>query len=118
MYKHIQGDKSQFQKLNNMLALHKVREILNTEPKSKSLSNDSTLLKDYCPWLANFSAGRLNLELEIPGQYSGDKLPLVQHHVKISGFCANVCVDTCAILVFFTFNWFVGERYVVLTKTD
>lgn len=50
----------------------------------------SVLLKDYCPWLANFSANRLNLDLEIPGQYSGDKLPLPQHHIKISAFYPNV----------------------------
>ncbi|KAJ8958552.1 hypothetical protein NQ314_006391 [Rhamnusium bicolor] len=52
----------------------------------------SSLLKDYCPWLANFSANRLSIDLEIPGQYDGQKLPLTQHHVKISGFCPNVHV--------------------------
>lgn len=103
VYKHIQGVllKSQFQELNNTLTLDKVREILNKlDTELKSLSNKYKRLKNYCPWLANFSAGRLNLELEIPGQYSGDKLPLVQHHVKISGFCAEVCLNSCAILLF------------------
>lgn len=52
----------------------------------------SGLLQDYCPWLANFSRNRLNTEIEIPGQYDGKKLPLPQHHVKISGFNNNVCI--------------------------
>lgn len=52
--------------------------------------DNSLLLKDYCPWLANFSGNRLKAEIEIPGQYDGKKLPLPQHHVKISGFQTNV----------------------------
>lgn len=52
--------------------------------------NNSLMLKDYSPWIANFSANKLNMDLEIPGQYDGQKLPLPQHHVKISGFCPEV----------------------------
>lgn len=52
----------------------------------------SGLLQDYCPWLANFSGNQLNAEIEIPGQYDGKKLPLPQHHVKISGFHTNVSI--------------------------
>lgn len=49
-----------------------------------------TLLKEYCPWLANFSANKLNVDLEIPGQYDGEHLPLPQHHIQISGFGPDV----------------------------
>lgn len=49
-------------------------------------------LKDYCPWLANFSSGRNSSDLEIPGQYSGEKMPLIQHHIKIAGFGEEVLV--------------------------
>lgn len=64
-------------------------EILNEIKKSKS---ESKLLKDYCPWLSYFSANKLNIELEIPGQYDGSKKPLIQHHVKISKFEPHVAV--------------------------
>ncbi|CAG9832446.1 unnamed protein product [Diabrotica balteata] len=62
--------------------------------ESDKISNDepSLLLKEYCPWLANFSANKLNMELEIPGQYDGQKLPVPQHHVKISGFHPEIAV--------------------------
>lgn len=52
----------------------------------------SMLLKDYCPWLANFSGNKFNSELEIPGQYNGKQLPLPQHHIKLSGFKSDVCI--------------------------
>ncbi|XP_056648968.1 DNA-dependent protein kinase catalytic subunit-like isoform X1 [Diorhabda sublineata] len=58
----------------------------------RSLLNvaNSKLLKDFCPWLANFSANKLNVELEIPGQYDGRRMPLPQYHVKIAGFHPEV----------------------------
>jgi DNA-dependent protein kinase catalytic subunit len=59
---------------------------------SHEVKRYSGLLKDYSPWLANLSACKLNFDLEIPGQYSGNRLPLVQHHVKISSFCPNIIV--------------------------
>ncbi|VEN60084.1 unnamed protein product [Callosobruchus maculatus] len=49
-------------------------------------------LKDYSPWLTEFSANKLNVELEIPGQYDGQSKPLPQYHVKISGFSPEVTV--------------------------
>ncbi|CAG2063195.1 unnamed protein product, partial [Timema podura] len=44
------------------------------------------LLKDFCPWLEEFQGAKLNEELEIPGQYTGEQRPLPQFHVKILGF--------------------------------
>lgn len=78
-----------------ILVSKKMKDELTTIDKELSalLKADkkfSVLLKDYCPWLANFSANKLNLDLEIPGQYTGDKLPLPQHHIKISGFYPHV----------------------------
>lgn len=64
------------------------KNLLNEQVKK---IKPSKLLKDYCPWLANFSANKLNIDLEIPGQYDGQKLPLPQHHIKISGFHPEVC---------------------------
>lgn len=46
----------------------------------------SQKLSDYSPWLANFQATELHANLEIPGQYNGDKRPLPQYHTKIMGF--------------------------------
>ncbi|XP_008199943.2 DNA-dependent protein kinase catalytic subunit [Tribolium castaneum] len=74
----------QLQKINTNLG--------NTLQDRRENQRNSRLLKEYCPWLANFSASKNNLELEIPGQYDGERIPLVQHHVKISGFCPNVSI--------------------------
>ncbi|XP_021932903.1 DNA-dependent protein kinase catalytic subunit-like isoform X3 [Zootermopsis nevadensis] len=50
-----------------------------------------TQLKDYSPWLSEFQAGKhSSLELEIPGQYTGESKPLIQHHIKIAGFKQTV----------------------------
>ncbi|KAF5289822.1 hypothetical protein FQA39_LY14977 [Lamprigera yunnana] len=50
----------------------------------------SIKLMDYSPWLANFRACELRENLEIPGQYSGEKRPLIQYHTKIIGFSQSV----------------------------
>ncbi|KAJ4442685.1 hypothetical protein ANN_04274 [Periplaneta americana] len=43
------------------------------------------------PWLSEFQAGSHGcVELEIPGQYTGESKPLLQHHIKIVGFGQNV----------------------------
>ncbi|CAH1171231.1 unnamed protein product [Phaedon cochleariae] len=97
MYKQIEPFNREFSKtLGTSLA--KMKENLKhfDGQLSAILSNKKTkysqLLKEYCPWLANFSADKQNMELEIPGQYDGRKMPLTQHHVKISGFCPTVSV--------------------------
>ncbi|XP_030758783.1 DNA-dependent protein kinase catalytic subunit-like [Sitophilus oryzae] len=79
------------QKINERQTLKQAKEILQ-KISFDGQGKVSLLLKDYCPWLANFSAARMNLELEIPGQYTGDKMPLVQHHIKIAGFRETVAV--------------------------
>nr|CAD7432144.1 unnamed protein product [Timema monikensis] len=52
------------------------------------------LLKDFCPWLEEFQGAKMNEELEIPGQYTGEQRPLPQFHVKILGFGSQVLVMT------------------------
>lgn len=81
-------------KLNNELSKLDIilRNVLDSEEKN------SSLLQDYCPWLANFSGYKHNDEIEIPGQYDGKKLPLPQHHAKISGFLNNVYIFFHTIL--------------------
>lgn len=50
-------------------------------------------LKDYSPWLSDFQAGKYSsLDLEIPGQYTGESKPLTQYHIKIVGFEQTVSV--------------------------
>ncbi|KAG5877906.1 hypothetical protein JTB14_011622 [Gonioctena quinquepunctata] len=94
MFKKIQHIKNEFSKTSGTFAKQKenwkkiydsLKALLGKRDQRPSL-----VLKDYCPWLANFSANRLNMELEIPGQYDGKKMPLPQHHVKVSGFHPNV----------------------------
>ncbi|KAG7212863.1 hypothetical protein KM043_002216 [Ampulex compressa] len=40
---------------------------------------DKIKLKDYSPWLHDFCGGNL----EVPGQYTGDRKPMPQYHAKI-----------------------------------
>jgi len=57
--------------------------------KKKLLGNHLTpkQLKAYSPWLNDFQAGKYSsLDLEIPGQYTGESKPLTQYHIKIVGF--------------------------------
>lgn len=65
-------------------------------------------LKDYSPWLSDFQAGKYSsLDLEIPGQYTGESKPLTQYHVKIVGFEQTVSVYMCVVLLhamFWIFN--------------
>lgn len=56
----------------------------------KQSSRRSTLLRDYSPWLANYNNSEYEQELEVPGQYTGDKRPLPQFHAKISAFLPEV----------------------------
>lgn len=50
----------------------------------------STKLIEYSPWLKNFQSTELHADLEIPGQYNGEKRPLPQYHIKIMGFSPDV----------------------------
>ncbi|CAH1962380.1 unnamed protein product [Acanthoscelides obtectus] len=54
--------------------------------------NNPLRLKEFSPWLAEFSGERLNVEFEIPGQYDGQSKPLPQYHVKISGFSPEITI--------------------------
>lgn len=62
----------------------RLRQILISKKKL------SVNLKDYSPWLANFHSADYDLSLEIPGQYTGLKMPLPHYHVKIAGFQSKV----------------------------
>lgn len=84
--------------------LKKMNQILIQTLKNKK-EVYSLRLQDYCPWLADFSGNRMNSDTEIPGQYDGKKLPLPQHHVKISGFHTNVCM--------ITFNFFKTDILII-----
>lgn len=62
------------------------------------------LLKDYSPWLSDFQAGKYSsLDLEIPGQYTGESKPLTQYHIKIVGFAQTVSVYMYVVLLHVVF---------------
>jgi DNA-dependent protein kinase catalytic subunit len=64
----------------------------------------SMQLKDYSPWLSEFQAGKhSSLELEIPGQYTGESKPLIQHHVKIVGFEQTVSLYRYSVTHLYNF---------------
>uniref|UniRef100_A0A8C0EK33 DNA-dependent protein kinase catalytic subunit n=1 Tax=Bubo bubo TaxID=30461 RepID=A0A8C0EK33_BUBBB len=49
-------------------------------------------LKEYSPWMSEFKAEFLRIELEVPGQYDGKGKPLPEYHAKISGFDERISV--------------------------
>lgn len=80
------------------LKLEKIKRIINASeaPRSRgrrggpSVNERVSKLSHYSPWLENFSDNVTNLYLEIPGQYDGNRRPLLQYHVKICGFSSEV----------------------------
>lgn len=56
---------------------------------SKKIKNFSKL-KDFSPWLHDFCSSKLNVNIEIPGQYTGEQKPAPERHVMISRFEENV----------------------------
>ncbi|XP_065898419.1 DNA-dependent protein kinase catalytic subunit-like isoform X2 [Dysidea avara] len=50
------------------------------------------LLKEYSPWLQNFQSSSYQFTIEVPGQYTGDRKPLPEYHVKIASFDEKVLV--------------------------
>ncbi|KAK5649276.1 hypothetical protein RI129_000305 [Pyrocoelia pectoralis] len=79
-------------KFNSKAVRDKLSSIMNELDTLKY--NRSTRLNDYSPWLAYFQGTELRENLEIPGQYLGDKRPLIQYHTKITGFHPSVLVLT------------------------
>jgi len=67
----------------------KMRQIMDSLQKriGNLKSMDSrTFLSDFSPWLAEFQACKYATEVEIPGQYTGDRVPNPKYHVKFSTF--------------------------------
>jgi len=88
-------------KSGNKEVIKDLREI-KEKIKQRLLINHSTpkQLKDYSPWLNDFQAGKYSsLDLEIPGQYTGESKPLTQYHVKIVGFEQTVSVYVYVVLL-------------------
>ncbi|XP_065336911.1 DNA-dependent protein kinase catalytic subunit-like [Cloeon dipterum] len=73
-------------------ALKRVLATLNRSVPGLALSLTRSSVEDFCPWLAKFQACKYATEVEIPGQYTGDKLPNPKQHVKISSFSPSVVV--------------------------
>lgn len=72
-----------------MESLNKLHTDLANYYNTRSKPNISANLADYCPWLQNFSGTEIS-DIEIPGQYTGERQPLTQYHIKISGFLPKV----------------------------
>ncbi|XP_012276665.1 DNA-dependent protein kinase catalytic subunit [Orussus abietinus] len=53
---------------------------------NKPIGPKLTKLKNYSSWLYAYSGG----EIEVPGQYSGDRRPLPKYHAKIMKFESSV----------------------------
>lgn len=62
---------------------------LARESDMKNIKSHSKL-KDFSPWLAEFSSSKMTVSIEIPGQYTGDQKPTPERHVMISRFEENV----------------------------
>lgn len=74
-------------------ALSKIQGLIPTiQDKDKKNMKFHMKLKDFSPWLADFSSTKLNVNIEVPGQYSGDQKPTPERHIMISRFSDTVCL--------------------------
>ncbi len=77
-----------------------VKSVLtNLGTKLKSITQDKTNINDYSTWFSlTFRQQHRVLgissirEIEIPGQYTSTKKPLLEHHIKIVGFDEKMLV--------------------------
>ncbi|XP_053349394.1 DNA-dependent protein kinase catalytic subunit [Clarias gariepinus] len=69
-----------------------IRKIEQLMMDMKGFQKEPGNLKEYSPWLSNFSADTIRNELEVPGQYDGRSKPLPEYHAKITGFDERVKV--------------------------
>ncbi|XP_054711224.1 DNA-dependent protein kinase catalytic subunit-like, partial [Uloborus diversus] len=67
-------------------------ELRNLYKEASSKAKKHINLKLYSTWLSEFQSWKYSSEIEIPGQYSGKSKPLLDYHVKISGFDEKVLV--------------------------
>lgn len=75
-------------KIHEKLITQEIRDVISSGNK---LAKPSSYLKDYSPYLASYPS---DSELEIPGQYSGNKKPLIKYHVKLTGFEETITIFT------------------------
>ena len=73
--------------------------LANLSTKLKSIAQDKSNINDYSTWFSlTFRQQHRVLgvpsvrEIEIPGQYTSKKKPLLEHHVKIVGFDEKILV--------------------------
>ena len=73
--------------------------LTNLGSKLKSITQDKKNINDYSTWFSSTFRQQHRLlsslstrELEIPGQYTSRKKPLVNHHIKIVGFDEKLLV--------------------------
>ncbi len=86
--------------LFSSISLTDTKNVLNTiGTKLKSISHDKSNINDYSTWFSlTFRQQHRILgipsirEIEIPGQYTSKKKPLLEHHIKIVGFDEKILV--------------------------
>ena len=86
--------------LFSSVSLTDVKTVLNNmSMKLKSIAQDKSNINDYSTWFAitfrqqHRALGVPSLrEIEIPGQYTSKKKPLLEHHIKIVGFDEKILV--------------------------
>ncbi|XP_067118451.1 DNA-dependent protein kinase catalytic subunit-like [Centruroides vittatus] len=52
--------------------------------------NKEAKLRDFSDWLSEFHSIKYSEDIEIPGQYTGKRKPIPEHHVKICNFDQKV----------------------------
>ncbi|XP_063237602.1 DNA-dependent protein kinase catalytic subunit-like isoform X2 [Bacillus rossius redtenbacheri] len=85
------ADGSRVNSRNVRDALERLKK-LEIQVSGEKLKN-STNLSDFSPWLGEFQASKFTDEIEVPGQYTGDKRPLPHLHAKVISFGKTVRVQ-------------------------
>jgi hypothetical protein len=82
-------------------------KIINSNLKLIEYKVHDGNIGDYSPWFKKFKRNSA-VDLEIPGQYTGKKKPVLEYHVKIDSFDERVTKEKpntrpLKIIVFFLF---------------
>lgn len=67
-------------------------ELKNLVSKLRSGQHDNTELARYSPYLSKFQWCGEEAHLELPGQYSGDRCPILSEHIKIIKFDEKITI--------------------------
>lgn len=73
-------------------AINALRDIYSEVMKIKAAPNARRKMNDFSPSLCSFQGYRGDNYLELPGQYTGEQMPIISNHIKIFKFDPQIVI--------------------------